>query len=47
MKISEGGRERGGWVGVSFERMDHAQLIQGFSHQTKVEMPIFLFRLLS
>ena len=33
MKISEGGR--GG--GVPFERMDHAaQLIQGFSDQTKV-----------
>ena len=31
MKISEGGRG-----GVSFERMDHAQLIQGFSDQTKV-----------
>ena len=32
MKISEGERGRGG----SFERMDHAQLIQGFSDQTKV-----------
>ena len=32
MKISEGGR--GG--GVPFERMDHTQLIQGFSDQTKV-----------
>ena len=32
MKICEGGREGGG----SFERMDHAQLIQGFSDQTKV-----------
>ena len=31
MKISEGGRG-----GVPFERMDHAQLIQGFSNQTKV-----------
>ena len=31
MKISEGGRG-----GVPFERMDHAQLIQGFSDQTKV-----------
>ena len=30
MKISEGGRGGGG----SFERMDHAQLIQGFSNQT-------------
>ena len=29
MKISEGGRGGG-----SFERMDHAQLIQGFSNQT-------------
>ena len=28
MKISEGGREGGG---VPFERMDYAQLIQGFS----------------
>ena len=41
MKISEGGG------GVPFERMDHAQLIQGFSDQTKVQMPIFLFWLLS
>ena len=32
MKISEGGRGRGG----PFERMDHAQLIQGFSDQTKL-----------
>ena len=32
MKISEGGRGRGG----PFERMDHAQLIKGFSDQTKV-----------
>ena len=32
MKISEGGRGRGG----PFERMNHAQLIQGFSDQTKV-----------
>ena len=31
MKISEGGRG-----GVPFERMDHSQLIQGFSDQTKV-----------
>ena len=32
MKISKGGRGRGG----PFERMDHTQLIQGFSDQTKV-----------
>ena len=32
MKISEEGRGRGG----PFERMNHAQLIQGFSDQTKV-----------
>ena len=38
MKISEGGR--GG--GVPFERMDHAQLIQGFSDQTKVADAHFL-----
>ena len=38
MKISEGGREGGG----SFERMDHAQLIQGFSDQTKVADAHFL-----
>ena len=38
MKISE--RERGG--GVPFERMDHAQLIQGFSDQTKVADAHFL-----
>ena len=31
MKISEGGRG-----GVPFERMDHTQLIQEFSDQTKV-----------
>ena len=44
MKISEGGRG-GGW---SFERMDHAQLIQGFSDQTKAcGRSIFLFWLLS
>ena len=36
MKISEEGR--GG--GIPFERMDHAQLIQGFSDQTKHQMPI-------
>ena len=39
MKISEGGRGRGG---VLFERMDHAQLIQGFSDQTKVADAHFL-----
>ena len=43
MKISEGG----GGGGIPFERMDHAQFIQGFSDQTKGQMPIFLFRLLS
>ena len=43
MKISEGGRGRGG----PFERMDHAQLIQGFSDQLRWQLPIFLFRLLS
>ena len=32
MKINEGRREGG----VPFERMDHAQLIQGFSDQTEV-----------
>ena len=37
MKISEG--ERGG---VPFERMDHAQLILGFSDQTKVADAYFL-----
>ena len=35
MKISEGGRG-------PFERMDHAQLIQGFSDQTKVADAHFL-----
>ena len=40
MKISEGGRGAGG--GVLFERMDHAQLIQGFSDQLRWQMPIFL-----
>ena len=39
MKISEGGR--GGGV-VLFERMDHTQLIQGFSDQTKVVDAHFL-----
>ena len=38
MKISEGGRGRGG----PFERMDHTQLIQGFSDQTKVADAHFL-----
>ena len=38
MKISEGGRGRGG----PFGRMDHAQLIQGFSDQTKVADAHFL-----
>ena len=33
-------REGGG--GVPFERMDHAQLIQGFSDQTKVADARFL-----
>ena len=37
MKISEGGRG-----GVPFERMDHVQLIQGFSDQTKVADAHFL-----
>ena len=40
MKISEGGR--GGGRGVPFERMDHTQLIQGFSDQTKVADAHFL-----
>ena len=39
MKISEGGRGGGG---VPFERMDHTQLIQGFSDQTKVADAHFL-----
>ena len=38
MKISEGGRGRGS----PFERMDHTQLIQGFSDQTKVADAHFL-----
>ena len=38
MKISERGRGRGG----PFERMDHAQLIQGFSDQIKVADAHFL-----
>ena len=33
-------REGGG--GIPFERMDHAQLIQGFSDQTKVADAHFL-----
>ena len=37
MKISEGGRGGG-----PSERMDHAQLIQGFSDQTKVADAHFL-----
>ena len=37
MKISEGGKG-----GVPFERMDHAQLIQGFSDQTNVADAHFL-----
>ena len=37
MKISEGGGR-----GSPFERMDHAQLIQGFSDQTKVADAHFL-----
>ena len=44
MKISEGGREGG----VLFERMDHTQLIQGFSDQTKVadaHFPVLLVEL--
>ena len=38
MKISEGGKEGGG----PFKRMDHAQLIQGFSDQTKLADAHFL-----
>ena len=38
MKISEGGKG----MGSPFERMDHAQLIQGFSDQTKVADAHFL-----
>ena len=38
MKISDGGREGG----VLFERMDHAQLILGFSDQIKVADAHFL-----
>ena len=40
MKRSEGGR--GGRGGVLFERVDHAQLIQGFSDQTKMADAHFL-----
>ena len=39
MKISEGVREGGRGP---FERMDHAQLIQGFSDQTKLADAHFL-----
>ena len=39
-------REGGEGVGP-FERMDHAQLIQGFSDQTKVADAHFLVRLLN
>ena len=39
MKIGEGGRGRGGGP---FERMDHTQLIQEFSDQTKVADAHFL-----
>ena len=37
-------REGGGWGGwgVPFERLDHAQLIQGFSDQTMVADAHFL-----
>ena len=38
MKICEGGREGGG----PFERMDHTQLIQGFSDQIKLADAHFL-----
>ena len=38
MRIGEGGKGGGG----SFERMDHAQLIQEFSDQTKVADAHFL-----
>ena len=38
MKISEGGREGGG----PFEEMDHTQLIQGYSNQTKLADAHFL-----
>ena len=38
MRMSEGGRGRGG----PFERMDHAQLIQGFSDQIMVADAHFL-----
>ena len=40
MKRSEGGRGKGG--GVLLKGMDHAQLIQGFSDQTKVADAHFL-----
>ena len=35
-------REGGQWGGGPFERMDHAQLIQGFSNQIKVADAHFL-----
>ena len=35
-------REGGGGGGIPFERMDHAQLIQGFIDQTKVADAHFL-----
>ena len=43
MKISEGEGGRGG----PFERMDHVQLIQGFSDQTKVADTHFLVSVVS
>ena len=41
MKISEEGGGGGGWS--PFERIDHVQLIQGFSDQTKVADAISCF----
>ena len=40
--MREGGREGG----VPFERMDHTQLIKGFSDQIKVADAYFLVQLL-